>query len=225
MEITEDLFDDILKDGGSQYFFYQEDTGEIIVIFRSSMEKFEPGEEDFIGRVWSPKIMDAQGNPLLDNKGNPREPWAKFEAKATINNIDQILSMGGRKSPLLNNFIRAMKREDVSNKDLVGTKWSINKVGPGYNDWDIKYLGKEEEESSSTSPQKEEKGDCNKIDDKIIEALKAKKDQTSNGVSKNDIISYLAFITHKKADEINEVWNDLIEQKIISIKDNKIYIN
>ena len=227
-KIDSEMFGEIIKSCSSDYFFYKEDSGEIIVVFKSDIQVFRPGDEDFVGRIWSPKTMDANGNPLLDNKGNPRQPWDKYEAKATINGIEQILSMGGLKSPLFNNFVRTMKQQGIENDDLPGTKWSINKVGAGYNDWDIQYLGREEIEespSSSNDNNKKEKIETNvDIDDKVKDAIRAKKDQVSNGISKADLISFLKFITNKSDDEVNSDFNVLMTSGMIYEKDNLIYI-
>ena len=130
MELTNDMLKDILKESGGQYFFHKEDVGEVIVEFESPIEKFEPGDEDFAGRTWNPPVTDAQGNPMLDFSGNPREPWPKCEAKCIINGAHKYYSFGGPRSKSLTTFTEVMNREGIDNvKDLPGTKWSINRIG------------------------------------------------------------------------------------------------
>ena len=72
-EVTDKMFSEILSNSGSQYFFHREDTGEVTMVFKSGIRKVEPGEEDSAGRIWNPKLTDANGNPLLDFQGNPKE--------------------------------------------------------------------------------------------------------------------------------------------------------
>ena len=92
------MFDKILSSGPTQYFFHREEDGEVELIFTSPISVTEPGEEDLVGRVWNPPITDAQGNPLIEqfgaNKGNPRQPWAKVEAKCLINGVEKIYAFG-----------------------------------------------------------------------------------------------------------------------------------
>jgi hypothetical protein len=155
VEVTNEMLNDILKEAGGQYFFHREDVGKIEIVFESGIARFEPGEEDFAGRLWNPPITDAQGNPILDFSGNPREPWAKFEAKAIIDGAHKYYSFGGARSKQLTAFIEAMKREDISNDQLPGTKWSIERIGRW--DWTIKYLGKGETPSPTTTPKTTDK--------------------------------------------------------------------
>ncbi len=217
VEVSNDMLNDILKEAGGQYFFHKEDVGEVILEFESSIEKFEPGDEDFAGRVWNPPVTDAQGNPILDFSGNPREPWAKFEAKCVINGAHKYYSFGGARSKNLTSFIEVMRASGIDNKDLPGTKWSVNRVGRW--DWDIKYLGKGETKSSPSPTNVK-----SKIDSKIIEALKAKKDQSAGGLAKNDLIVYLNLVTNIGTDEINDIWDNLLSDNVIREQDNKIYI-
>jgi len=220
--VTNDMFDDILKEGGSQYFFHKEDTGEIEVTFTSSINQVEPGDEDCLGRVWNPPVTDANGNPLLDFSGNPREPWAKFEAECLINGVPHVYSFSGRKSSVLKNMIMAMKREEISNDDLPNTTWTIDRIGKW--DWNIKYVGRAEGGQSSSSSESAPKDTGTPVDKTIVDALKAKKDQGEDGIKENDIVAFLSFVTHKKADEIKELIPTLIEKRIIKKTGDFIYI-
>jgi hypothetical protein len=208
VEVTNDMLNDILKEAGGQYFFHKEDVGEVEVEFESPIEKFEPGEEDFAGRMWNPPVMDAQGNPILDFKGNPREPWAKLEAKCVINGAHKFYSFGGPKSKNLTCFIEVMNREGIANKDLPGTRWSINRVGKW--DWDIRYLGRGDSSSSSSS---------STIDNKVIDAIRAKKDQSTKEMTKNDFKMYIKLMTNI---DIDDIWDNLLSDKLISEKDDKV---
>jgi len=211
-ELTDDMFDDILADSPSQYFFHKPDTGKIELVFETGIVKVEPGDEDLADRVWNPKLTDANGNPLLDFNGNPREPWTKFEAKGKINGSPAIHSFGGQKGSLLREFIKAMKAKGLNNSDLPGTKWSIEKIGKW--DWDIHYLGKEDT-TSSTPSTKTEKPTDNKYDN-IKKALAIKKDQTSGPLNKNDLLAYIAFIVQGKVEDVTEnIWPDLLKLNIV----------
>jgi len=217
-EVTDEMFDDILKSAGPQYFFHRLEDGEIILVFKSGVRRIEPGEEDSAGRIWSPKVVDANGNPLLDRNGKPREPWAKYEAEVEIKGIPYIYSFSGERSSLLRNFAAALKKEDIKNSDLPGTKWSIERVGEY--DWKIVYLGREWKEESK--PSKDESSD---LINQITEALREKKDQSNNGLSKQDLIVYLAFVTHKKSEEIEKVYDQLLKLGIIKEESGKVYIS
>ena len=220
-ELDDKMFGDILANSGSQYFFHKEDTGEVTMVLKSGIVKVEPGEEDSAGRVWSPKLTDANGNPLLDWNGNPKEPWAKFEAEVTIDGAPNIYSFSGEKSSVLRNFIMAMKKEGISNSELPGTIWSIDRIGKW--DWNIKYLGREEENSSSSSSSKETNEENLDIK-KIKEALQVKKDQSSEGIPENDLIGYISFILHKKSDEVKDMMPELIDKGLLKKENNLIYI-
>jgi len=213
MEVDNELLDQILKDSGGNYYYHKEGT--VILIFESGISKVEPGEEDSVGRIWNPPLADKQGNPILDFQGNPKEPWAKFEARVIIDGVSRVYGFSGVKSSILKNFVMAMKRENISNDKLPGTKWSIERVGRW--DWNIKYLGREGDKKSSSSK-------ATKIDQKIIDALKVKKDQSPNGLSKSDVVGFLALVTTKKTFEIEAIWKSLIDSKLIQEKDNKVFI-
>lgn len=187
-EVTNDMFDKLLEESGSQLFFHKE--GKVTLVFKSPIKKTNPGETDIMGRIWNPPLTDANGNPVLDRNNQPRQPWAKFEAEVLMDGMTKVYSFGGPKTSLLTNFAAAMKREDVDNKNLPGTKWSIEKIGKW--DWMIKYLGTEDK-PSTPSPN---------VDPKIVDALHAKKDQSSGGLDKGSIVAYLAFVTGISASEV-----------------------
>jgi hypothetical protein len=209
-ELTDDMLDEVLADSPGQYFFHRDDTGKIELVFETGIVKVEPGEEDLVDRVWNPRLTDADGNPLLDFQGNPRQPWTKFEAKGTVDGLPVVHSFGGQRGSLLREFIKAMKKQGLSNKDLPGTKWTIEKIGQW--DWDIHYVGKGEIPSST--PTEETKPD-NKIEN-IKKALSIKKDQVSGPLAKNSIIEYLALVTQQKFDDIsNGIWSELIKLNVI----------
>jgi len=211
VEVTNDMLNNILKEAGGQYFFHKEDVGRIEIEFESSIEKFEPGDEDFAGRTWNPPVTDAQGNPLLDFSGNPREPWAKFEAKAIINGAEKYYSFGGARSKQLTSFAEKMRAEGIDNKDLPGTKWSIDRIGRW--DWDVKYLGKGDSKSSSSSN--------SNIDNKVVDAIRAKKDQSVKEMTKNDFKMYIKLMTNI---DVDDIWDNLLTDKLISEKDGKVII-
>ena len=126
--LDENMLGDILKAGPTQYFFHKEEDGEVEIIFESSISITEPGNEDLVGRLWNPPVVDANGNELLDFNGNPRVPWAKVEAKVIMNGAPQIYAFGGKTSSCLRTIIQQMNANSIKNGDLPGTKWSINRT-------------------------------------------------------------------------------------------------
>jgi hypothetical protein len=216
-EITDKLFDEILENSGSQYFFHKLEDGLVEVVFKSGIRQVKPGEEDSAGRIWNPKLTDANGNPALNRDGTPREPWTKYEAEVTIKGVPHIYSFGGEKTAILKNFIMALKREEIHNDELVGTKWAIERIGQW--DWRIRYLGKEAQASPSKPVPK-----LNPELTKIKDALSVKKDQAGSGIPKNDFIAYLAFVLHKKSEEVKVLLPELVTQNLIREENNLVYI-
>jgi len=212
------MFDEILANSGSQYFFHRLENGLVEVVFKSGIRKIEPGEEDSAGRIWNPKLTDPDGNPMLDRQGKIKTPWTKFEAEVAIKGVPHIYSFSGEKSSILRNFIMAMKQQEISNSELPGTRWNIERIGQW--DWRIQYLGREEEEKSSPSI----KIATNPEIDKIKGALSIKKDISPTGVPKNDFLIYLSTVTHKKPNEVSKLIPDLIKQGIIKEEGNLIHI-
>ncbi len=146
--LDENMLGDILKAGPTQYFFHKEEDGEVEIIFETSISITEPGNEDLVGRLWNPPVVDANGNELLDFNGNPRQPWAKVEAKVIMNGAPQIYAFGGKTSSCLRTIIQQMNANSIKNGDLPGTKWSINRTGKW--NWVIQYLGKEQLKTAPT---------------------------------------------------------------------------
>jgi hypothetical protein len=221
MKIVDDkLFDSILEKSGPDTYFYKPEDGRIEVILKSGVRAINPGDTDSNGRIWNPKLVDANGNPKLDRQGNPMQPWTKYEALAIIKGVPNVFSFGGEKSPMLRAFIKVLKAEELSNGTLPGTKWSFEKIGQW--DWAIKYLGKVEGDTPSSKPSVKKEVNPDLI--KIKEALASKKDMGSNGIAKADIIAFLSFVTHKKADDVKALIPSLVSEKIIKEENNLIYI-
>jgi len=210
-ELTDDMLDEILAKSSMEYFIHREDVGEVIITFTSGIRKIEPGDTDSAGRVWNPKIVDENGNPILDRNGKPLEQWEKYEATGMINGVPYVYSFGGKRGSQLKAFILAMKANNIKNEDLPGTKWSINRVNRW--DWDIRYLGKDNSTSQSQS---------NNID-LFRNALKSfETDRTE--FTKNEIITYLSFATHLPTSEISEQWNEIVNSGILIQRGDKYSI-
>jgi len=232
--LTNEMFDDLLKELPSQYFFYRDDTGPIEIEITHPIEKVEPEEEGLDGRVWNPPIQDKEGNPMLDLQGNPREAWSKFEMKCKIwgkdsrDNVklegsERIYSLGGENGSQLRTFVRAMNDNGIRNEDLTGTKWSIlGERGARFWNWTVRYLGKGEGDTPTPSPSTPSK---KKLDTKIKDALKTKKDQLKDGAAKEDIVGFLALVLGKKTSDIENIWEDITEAGWIKEENNKVYIN
>jgi len=224
--INDELFDEILSEGPTSYFRHTEDKGEVEIVFKSGIAKVEPGEEDLEGREWNPPIVDkVTGQPYLDFKGNPREPWAKFEARALIDGIESIYPFNGRNSSVLRAMLGAMRANKFGNSDLPGTKWSINRLGKW--DWKIEFLGHDDEDTSSSSSPKPETVEV-KENDKIKEALTDykldKPEKVKEGIPKNSLIHMLCFELDMTPVEVEDELKKLDKSGFLSMTDNKVVI-
>ncbi len=221
--ISEDEFGSILSEATSKYIFHREEMGEIKLVFTSPIQITNPGDEDLVGRLWSPPVEDADGNPILEkfgpNKGNPRQPWSKVEAECTISGAPHIYSFGGKSSSSLRNMIQKMNENGIKNEDLPGTKWSINRTGPW--DWTIEYLGKVETEKSA-SPTPQAKPDLGKIKEAISDL--SKNPEWKAGKEMNTFIQTLVFMTGSKPSEIKEMMADLVGEGVIVEAGGKVKI-
>ena len=217
--LDESMLGDILKSGQTQYFFHKEEDGEVEVVFESSISITEPGNEDLVGRVWNPPIVDANGNQLLDFNGEPRQPWAKVEAKVIMNGAPQIYAFGGKTSSCLRTMIQQMNSQGIKNDDLPGTKWSINRTGKW--NWVIQYLGKEELKKTPTPSPK------NKVVDeieKVIKEIVSKNPSLEDGVDKEQLVHTITFLSEIKEKQIEDNWNNLISNGIIKVIGDKVLI-
>jgi len=226
--VTDDMFDDIVKSGGVQFFRHTEEEGEVEVVFTTGIAKVDPGDTDLLDREWEPPTHDANGMPLLDWNGKVKEPWTKFEAKCLIKGVPHLYSFGGEKSSILRNFAVALKQNELSSNDLPGTKWSIERIGSGKSTrWNIQYLGKEDV-SEETEPQLKEKP--KESDDKsdsdvkslLVKYKKEYPDKAKDGISKNSIIQYIVFETELKPTDAEAELSKLVEDGFVKEENGKI---
>jgi len=217
--IKEDMMDEILASGPKQYFFQKEEDGEVTIVFTSSISIAEPGDEDLCGRIWNPPVNDANGNPILNANGKPRQPWAKVEAEANVKGAPVIYSLGGKNSSLFRTWISALKAFEIKNDELPGTKWTCTKNGKW--NWNIQYIGKED--ISSSSPSIIDNKDLYQIKQTLME-LKSKNQSISRGVDKKQLIKTIALLTGKTQEEIDNMWYKLINEKVIAEKDGKVSV-
>ena len=222
--LNQDTLGDILNSGGGKYFFHKEEDGEVVITFTSEIQITEPGDEDLIGRIWDPPIVDADGNPLLDFNGNPREKWSKVEAEGKINGANVVYAFGGERSSSLRALIEQMNANEITNDTLPGTKWSIARLGKW--NWSIKYLGKEDISSSVSSKKKERN-----IDNENFETIKTalgelveRNAKVKEGVNKNQLVQTLVFMTGVKPNIIEDMWEHLELTGLIKIDGNVIKI-
>jgi hypothetical protein len=216
-KINEDMFDDILASGPKQYFFQKEEDGEVTVIFESGIHVTDPGDTDLVGRVWNPPVVDANGNPMLNFNGQPRQPWSKVEAEAVVKGTPMVYSFGGKESGLFRAWIGALRANEVKNDELPGTKWTCIKTGKW--NWTINYIGKEE---ISSSPSKTG-SDTTEVK-KILSDLKMKNPLVTKGVAKNQLVKTIALLSGKSQEEIDSMWYKLINEKVIVEKDGKVSV-
>lgn len=237
MELNEEMFEEILEKSSSNYLSYREDTGRLEMQILSKIEVVQPGEVGLDGNEWNPPVEDRDGNPLIQkfgpNKGEPVEPWPKVEVKVDVLSCEgdkamsgeKIFRLGGINSGLTKNFIRSMKANEITQDDIVGTKWSVYGEKQQWWSYQIDYLGEGDvKDTSSNKPIKKEDKKDSKIDSKIIDALKVKKDTTSGEIPKTDILAVLSFATQKKTSEIEDMWQDLINAKLIKDNNGKVTI-
>ena len=215
--ISEDMFDEILSSGPKQYFFQKEEDGEVTIVFQSKIHVTDPGEEDLVGRIWNPPVTDANGNPILNFKGQPRLPWSKVEAEAVVKGTPMIYSFGGKETNLCKAWIGAIRANEITNDDLPGTKWTAMKTGKW--NWTIRYVGKEDI-TSTPSPAGP---DIIKVKS-ILDDLKVKNKEVTRGVSKNQLIKTIVILSGKSQEEIEGMWSKLIREKIVVEKDGKVSV-
>ncbi len=122
------------------------------------------------------------------------QDWTKNEIKVRKKNGEtSIMGLGGPKSPFLRTFIGKWKEHNLTPDTLVGTKWYINRISKW--EYDIKYLGREDEAEASSSPQPfaniiKEDGSNSQLK-KTIKEL-AQDPNLSKGISESDFLTVLA---------------------------------
>ena len=228
--VNDELFDEIISEGPTSYFKHTEEVGEVEVVFKSGIFRVDPGEEDIEGRIWNPPLVDkVTGQPYLDFNGNPRQPWTKYEARCTIDGLENIYPFNGRKSSILRAMLGVMKSNGISNSDLPGTKWTINRTGKW--DWKVTYLGKEDDSSSSSTTKEEIKIEekINEGNEKIKDILNDYKDtkpeKMKEGIVKNSLIQMICFELDMIPADVESELKILDKNGFLSIKDNKIIID
>jgi len=222
--ITDDMFDDIVKSGGINFFKHSEEEGCVEVVFTTCIAEVNPGDTDLLDRVWDPPTHDANGMPLLDLNGNKKEPWSKYEAKCLIKGVPHLYSFSGG---LLKRMGVAFKQNDISNKDLPGTKWAIERIGSGKSTrWTVNYIGKEDVADTQNDPVQEKAKESAPSDSSVKSLLlnyKGKNpDKAKEGISKNSIIQYIVFETELKPTEAEEELEKLIKDGFAKEDSGKI---
>jgi hypothetical protein len=227
--VSNEMLKDILANSPTSYFKHTEEIGEIEVVFTGEICKVEPGEEDVEGRLWNPPIVDkVTGEPYKDFKGNPRQPWAKFEALCLINGQPNVYPFGAGNSSILRAFIAGMTKAGIEN--ITGTKWSINRTGRW--DWIINYLGKEDVGSSPTSSttvtlvEKKEVDVSDPVKKTLLDFKATRPDKARAGIGKNFMLQNVVFETEMKPVDVESKFKELEKEGFLSFKDgNLIVIN
>ena len=127
--IDEDEAEEILKQSkvGRYFILGNVKIGEAVNIeFLSGIGKVDQGDEDIAGRIWN-------------------NDWTKYEAKARVNNIDTVISLGGSRNPGLLSLLEARRENNVPFSEIAGSKWRLTRVDTYEFEW--KYLGKEGQSS------------------------------------------------------------------------------
>jgi len=223
--ITNDMFDDIVKSGGINFFKHTEEEGLVQIVFTTGIAEVKPGDTDLLDRVWEPPTHDANGMPLLDLNGNKKEPWSKYEAKCLIKGVPHLYSFS---AGLLRQMGIAFKQNDLSNANLPGTKWNIERIGSGKSTrWTVKYVGKEDVADVQEDPVQEKAKESDTSDSNVQTLLEKYKKEYPNkakeGISKNSIIQYIVFETELKPTEAEEELTKLVTSGFAKEDSGKIY--
>jgi hypothetical protein len=197
-------WDEIQSMSPSQYLIMKQDMDPVKVTFLTGHNVCEPGDEDLAGRVWD-------------------KDWTKNEVKCERDNGEKvILSLGGPKSPLLRTFIGKWKEEGLTPNTLVGTKWYVDQVGQY--DYDIRFLGRVDEGSSSSSSSSTSNKPNNY--DKVLKTINELSDApgVANGVDEEALITGIAIKSSVSKEDIKKCINILTDDGKIDVKEGKYYI-
>lgn len=205
--------------------FYEKD-GSVVVTFLTGIAHIEPNEEDLAGKIWIPRLKDDDNNPILDRSGNPRQPWDKFEAKSLIRGNEIIYGFGGKNGVQFTGFIKELKKNDILNKDLSGTKWKFRCTKAGkFNKWDIEYLGTEDIEK--LIPKETPKPESS-VYDKVINGIEQMKNNSKpmilKGLSEEDLVSTVSYLGKIDEKEVTKLIPELEKNEVIKITNGKIYV-
>lgn len=240
--LDDKMLEEILAEGSSTAYFFQkakekeerpefksfyEADGSVIVVFKTGIAKVVPEDEDLFGRVWKPRLKDEHGEPIIDkfgtNKGNPREPWDKFEAKAEVNGAETIYGFGGKNSILIRGFISELKTNELSITDMPGTKWRIKCVPDGrFNKWNIEYLDKAE--PTPVESKAEPSGEYDQIADAVRGVRDDNRGMALAGIPTKDLLDALEYKAKLSAKVIEKYIPQLEKDEVIRIDGDKAFI-
>jgi len=203
--------------------FYENDDS-VIITFTTNIAEIEPNKEDLIGRIWEPNLKDKDGNPKIDKfTGKVMEAWSKFEAKCVINDTEIVYGFGSDWASLLRGVANEMLKNDI--KDLTGTRWKIRCIDINKYNWDIEYIGKGDK--PAPKPTKEDKKDDSTYD-KAVEAIKRmaqrNKAKILAGLDEDEFAPAIGLMIEVDPKEIQKMIPQLIENDVISVEEDKIYI-
>lgn len=207
-EVTEDTWNEIQKNGPSDYFILKEEDGKIEVEFITTQYVVETGDKDLAGRIWD-------------------KDWPKNEIKGIVDGAPKIFSLGWSTHPLLRSFIAVCKKNKITPGTLPGTKWTIQKTGEY--DYEINYLGRADQESASSAnstpenkakkPIKNETKQIDEDDDyKTIEnTILSLKDEPelSEGKSKEEFISIVGLKAQLPKNDVRPQFEKAIQKGIV----------
>jgi len=201
-----DLWKEIQETSSSGWLILDEGDEVPECTFVTSHHVIEPGDTELSGKVWD-------------------KDWTKNEIKVRKKNGElAVLSLGGNKSPFLRTFIGKWRENNMTPDTLIGTKWYIKRTGQY--DYDIKYLGREEDDNSSSAP-KEVFEDTLKEDGsygQIKETIASVKDDPAlaNGLKEAEFLTILAIKSSIPKTEISTHLTKLVIDGLIEIDDGKI---
>lgn len=201
-KITEEDWKNLEKDLKSRDFRYKilnVEDGEVIIEFLDTIYETSQGEEDLIGNIWN-------------------KEWSKLEAKVLADGQPSVLSFGWKTSPLFNIFKSRCQEKNIGPDNLKGTKWSFRKINA--NKYEIKYIGRTDTKKLSKVDIPDKSYSEVK---KVIESLKSEPELLSDGVNINDFVKAIAIRTNTKVSEIRDMIPKLVEEKVISIKNNSVF--
>lgn len=173
------------------------------VTFLTGHHVIEPGDTELSGKVWD-------------------KDWTKNEIKVKKKNGERaILSIGGNKSPFLRTFIAKWQENGLTPDTLVGTKWYIKRTGKW--DYDIRYLGREDEATaSSSSSNTKDKEDKTYADIKTNIISLSSEPSVSDGLEEESFITAVAIKASVPKSKVSEYIDDLKNDGLIKFEDGKI---
>ena len=204
-KLTSDDWDKIQKEQPSRYYVQSVEDGTVRVEFDSEIVCIEKGDEDSLGNVWG-------------------KDWAKNEAQVFINGEPKIYSLGGTTWSLIRQFITVCKSNGITPEDIPGSVFEVTKTG----DWEqeIVYIGRGDDSKPTTSTKAIELSEnlVQDAKDVVTDLKKNSPDLLKGGILLPDFLKAAAIRGSIKTHDMKKVIPKLEADKIIEIKDDRVFV-